>query len=421
MAVADATSELERSWINPKRILVTLILGALILGFAAIVGLGILHEVPGTNSYALLADGWLHGRLDTDRCFDGDCALFDGRTYVIFPPMPAVIALPFVAIFGAEFRFFMPLTLVAIAGAGWLWWRIASRETSSRDLAILIVVTILFATPLAYALQRGDHIWSFAQAWGFLFSTAAIYSALVRRNALLVGLFIGMAFLCRQMTIFYLPLLYVLMLDKGTPVFRIDLAAIRRVAVTSLFPVLAVAIYFAYNYVRFGSITETGYTHIFPAEWDDGHTVAQFLQYRVRELGIFSPEYFLFNFIYMFIAGPHIEFAGRYLTEMGRFDDKGASLFLVTPVLLFALLGKWDRAFWFGLATCALILGLTLFYHSNGFSQYSTQRYALDWLPILMLFVARGLKPALVPAVSLLSIYAVGVTMAMIVFAGLGA
>ncbi len=60
--------------------------------------------------------------------------------------------------------------------------------------------------------------------------------------------------------------------------------------------------YFAYNAARFGSPMETGYLYIFPVA--ENGTDPNFLRLRVQELGIFSRDYFLFNAIYMFIAGP---------------------------------------------------------------------------------------------------------------------
>lgn len=402
-----------------KRIAITTILGGLVLAFLAVLALAILREVPGTNSYAVLAEGWLNGRFDADHCFDTDCALFNGLTYIIFPPLPGVIALPFVALFGSDFRFFVVLSALTFAGSGWLWWQIFRREAVGRDQATLLVLLTLFATPLAFVVLRGDGVWFFAQSWGFLFSSAALYSALVRRNALLAGLFIGMAFLCRQMTILYLPLLYVLLLEANTAWYSIDRAAIKRALSLAAFPVIAILIYFVYNYARFGSPLETGYSYIFPVEWDVADSGGFFLRLRVRELGIFSPDYFLFNAVYMFVAGPHVDFAGRYMTEMAGFDANGASLFLVTPVILLAFLGKWDRAFWFGLGTCGLVMGLTLLYHSNGFSQYSAQRYALDWLPILLIFLGRALKAEWTPPFALLLAYSMGVTLAMLAIGGI--
>ncbi|MEO8882292.1 MAG: hypothetical protein ABI377_02565, partial [Devosia sp.] len=403
-----------------KRIIIIGLLTLVALAFLAVLGLAVLREAPGTNSYALMADGWLHGRLDVvGKCFDADCAGFNGQNFVIFPPVPGVIALPFVALFGVDFHHFVPLTILAFALTGYLWFRIAAAQTAgSRDLTTLIVMLILFASPLFFVTLRGDHVWFYAQSWGFLFSTAALYFAMIRKNAVLTGLFIGLAFLSRQMTILYVPFLYVMLLDEGTPWFRIDGKAILRAARLMAFPIIAVAIYFAYNDLRFGSPLETGYAYIFPYATDHGPT-AGFIAHRVQDIGIFSRSYLLFNFIYMFIAGPHVQFTNQYLTQMGGFDANGASIFLVTPALLFAFLGRWDRAFWFGLATCAVILGLTLFYHSNGYSQYSAQRYALDWLPVLMIFVARGVKTELAPPLSLMMVYSMGVTLSMIVIGGL--
>lgn len=402
-----------------KRLLITTVLAALALAFLAVLGLGILREQPLSNSYAQLALGWLEGRFDTDVCLDGDCALFEGRTYIIFPPLPGVIALPFVAVFGVGFSAFLPIAVLAFLASGWLWWRIFLKQAESRDLSLLLVCVVLFASPLAFVTLRGDHVWFFAQSWGFLFATAALYFALVRPHALLVGLFIGLAFLCRQMTILYLPVLYILMLEKDRRWFWIDGPAIKKVLALSAFPIAAIGVYFAYNYARFGSPMETGYSYIFPIEWETEPSAGLFLRERVRELGIFSDQYFLFNTIYMFIAGPHIEFGGKYLTEMVSFDINGASLFLVTPVLLLALLAPWNRDFWFGFGTVALILGMTLFYHSNGFSQYSAQRYALDWLPLLLIYLARGVRPAFTAPFALLTCYSMAVTLSMLAFGGL--
>lgn len=396
-----------------RRIVIGLLLGALVVAFAGALALAALHETAGTNSYALLADAWLHGRLYVDRCFDLDCANFEGRSYIIFPPVPAVIALPFVALFGPGFHAFLPLTILAFAATGVIWWRIAAAVTQSRDSTILLVLIVLFATPLYFVTLRGDHVWFFAQSWGFLFSSAALYCALVRRNALLAGLFVALAFLCRQMTILYLPLVYLLLL-RDEPLFRIDGVAVRRALSLAAFPLIAIAIYLVYNYARFGSPMETGYAYIFkdPAL---ANSAGAFIGNRVRELGIFSRDYLPFNLVYMFFAGPHVVFAGPYMTQFAGFDASGASLFLVTPALLIGFLARWDRSFWLGLGTCAVILGVTLFYHSNGFSQYSAQRYALDWLPILLVFVARGMKPGFAGALSIFTFYAMAVTLGMIV------
>jgi hypothetical protein len=403
-----------------QRLAIAAVFGGLVLAFVAVLMLAAIREVPFTNSYAELAMGWLEGRLHAENCFDSDCAIYNERTYIIFPPMPAVVALPFVAVFGLEFAGFLPLSILFLAMSGLIWWRILSEQSQSRDVARLLVLLTLFATPLAFVTLRGDHVWFFAQACGFLFTSAALFAALVSRNALRAGLFIGMAFLCRQMTILYVPLLYVLLLDPRDSLFRINLGAIRRIGTLLAFPAAAIAAYLAYNAARFGSPLETGYSYIFQFGWDqDAPPRGVFLIERVRELGIFSGDYFLFNSIYMFFAGPHVEFSGRFLTEMTAFDVNGASPFIVAPALLFALLAPWDRRFWLGLATVLAVLIPTLFYHSNGFSQYSAQRYILDWMPVLLVLAAWGIKPAHTGPLALLVAYSMAVTLGMIAVGGI--
>ncbi|ODA68199.1 hypothetical protein A7A08_00016 [Methyloligella halotolerans] len=402
-----------------QRFTITALLAGLTLLFIAVLVLAVLREQPGSNSYVALADAFLHGQLHVNGCLDEDCALFHGKAYVVFPPLPALLITPFVAIFGTDFHYFLPLSLFAFAGTALLWWRMCDRLAESRDLRALMILLILFATPLIFVTIRGDHIWFFAQSWAFFFTTAALYATLVSRSALFAGLFIAAAFLCRQMSILYLPFLYVLLMEEERPLWHIDRAAFARALRLAAFPVAAVAAYLAYNWVRFGSPMETGYDYLFPISLDRPGYDPGFIKHRLRELGPFAVEYFPFNAFYMFFQGPHVEFMGRYLTELKAFDNNGASLFLVTPALLFAFLARWNRAFWIGLATCAFILGVTLFYHSNGFSQYSTQRYALDWLPIMLVFVALGLKREYAPPLAILIAYSMGTTLAMIAIGGL--
>src|SRR3954465_3708698 len=55
------------------------------------------------NHYALLADSWLHGRLDLGHLppaytQNNDFAEYKGRWFVSFPPFPAVLLLPWAKI-----------------------------------------------------------------------------------------------------------------------------------------------------------------------------------------------------------------------------------------------------------------------------------------------------------------------------------
>ena len=101
-----------------KSAIVSLLLAGITVVFIGALLLAAWREAPHTNSYVDLADAWLHGHLHVERCLDTDCALFKELMYVVFPPLPAAIILPFVALLGPDFHFFMPLSILVFAGSG---------------------------------------------------------------------------------------------------------------------------------------------------------------------------------------------------------------------------------------------------------------------------------------------------------------
>ena len=386
--------------------LVTALAGAALLALLVLRG-GL--KDAGLNSHGALADAFLHGRLWIENCPEIDCALFDGRTYVIFPPLPAVMAMPFVALFGFPgFKGFVFLGL-ALSGLSLLAWRAILRDLGvARADGLWLLAALAFASPLYQVTLRSDGVWFYAQAVGFLMMTASLWAAVCRRSLPLAGLFVGLAFLCRQMAIFYPLFLLFLCLPRERPLVESLRGAVKPVLLAGLPVAAALAVYFAYNLARFGSPTETGYAFI--------HNPDQttFIWQRIRESGLFSRDYLLFNTLYLFLQGIHFEFGGPRLTTLTGFDKAGTALLVASPWVLLAFYAKLDRVFAAGAAVIAIIAGITLFYHSNGAEQIATQRYALDWLPILVVLMARGERPAAFAALPLLVTWGVVANLAVI-------
>ena len=342
-----------------------------------------LGEQGGVNSYALLADALLHGRFDSPTCFDSDCARFLGKIFVIFPPVPALVAAPLVALFGPNATGFIVLSGVLTAVTGWAWWCIGARLGLARDARTWLTLAFLFGTPTIYVALRADGVWFFAQAVALALVSFALLAALDRRLAL-AGFLIGLAFLSRQMAIFLAPFLFAIARPKDARLIEFD-----RTFVTDALrlgaPILAcIAAYCAYNFARFGAPFETGYAHIaaYPSEAD-----RNFITWRILDLGLFSKDYLVFNLAHMFLQGFHLEFGGKYMTELVRMDPMGTSILAASPFVLYAFYARPDAKLLVGLAVIAVICGITLFYHSNGFSQHNVQRYALDWLPALYMLI----------------------------------
>ncbi len=382
-------------------LLLTLAMAAVLLVTLALRALG---ESGGTNSYAVLADAFLNGRLHVDACMDEDCALYDGRIWVIFPPFPAIVAMPFVALFGTGFSGFITLATLFSGVSLLLWWRILERLSVEPRTAIWLVLAIGFATPLYYVTFRGDGVWFFAQAIAFLLVAVAIHEAARGGSLMLAGVCIGLAFLTRQFTILYLPFLFALALRPDEPLISLKWPHWRRALALALPVAAALAVYLVYNQIRFGDPLDTGYGYI--AAWSPD--ADDMISNRLREHGLFSSAYFVFNALYLVVQGFHARFEGPYLTDLADLDPSGTSLLAASPFVLLAVFAPMRRPVVIGLLVIAAMVVPMLFYHSNGFSQYNVQRYTLDWLPILFVMLALAVKPGLRPALQVLVAYAVG-------------
>src|SRR5437870_2890569 len=61
------------------------------------------HNDGNHNPYIHFAQSLLHGNLSLPVMADiGDLAYYNGKYYLPYPPLPGIILLPFVALFGAE-------------------------------------------------------------------------------------------------------------------------------------------------------------------------------------------------------------------------------------------------------------------------------------------------------------------------------
>jgi hypothetical protein len=344
-----------------------------------------LAETGDTNSYSLLAAAFLDGRLDVEHCFDVDCAVHDGKTWVIMPPFPAIVALPFVAAFGTGFKGYVLLSIVLGAITLWLWWRIFRLLAVEPGNAAWLLLALAFGSPLYHVTFYGDWVWFFAQVIGTFLVTVAIHEA-VNERLVAAGIALGLAVLSRQLSLFLAPFLFALARKPDRPLLSFRRDALRD-AIRLAGPVgAAIGLSLAYNAARFGSPLDTGYAYILP------DTNRNFLTFRLAEIGPFSPRYLLFNLFYLLVQGFHVDFVGRYATDLGRLDAAGTSLLSASPFVLLAFFAPIRRPLVAGAIAAALIVGVMLFYHSNGFFQPNVQRYTLDWLPVV--FYALALGPA---------------------------
>lgn len=391
--------------------------GLLALGLLAVLGVRTLTEDGGTNSYALIAESFLNATPWVSGCFDVDCAQYDGRTYIVFPPVPGLVALPLVALNGVETAGFMVLGLIGYALSLFLWKRIFTACEVERDVQLWLLIALAFASPLFYVTLRADGIWFFAQIVGFPLLTLALHEAIFGRF-ITSGIALGFALLCRQMSVFYAPLLLLIAIGPSAPLLRVTWERFGWFIKLAVPIAIGLVGYFSYNYWRFGDIMETGYGYIFHSFVPDPET-GQFtiLDARVSEHGVWSSAYVLYNAAYLFVQGFDITFDATQKMAITGMDNGGTSVLAASPWLLFLAFTPWRRMAFFCLLIIIGFATLLLFYHSNGFSQYNTQRYILDWLPaaLLMLALAKDKLAEHKDVLALLVVWGVALNLVMVV------
>lgn len=334
------------------------------------------------NAYIQFAQALLHGNLNLPDTADrGDLSFFNGQLFLPYPPLPGLILIPFVSIFGASH-----VNTVAIATAMscvclYLIYSIFSKLRVDKEYFPWLIAGIFFGTGFWYALFTSHHVYAFAHITAFLFQLLAINEIIGKQRWWLVGLFIGCAFLTRQFTIVYILFAagYMLYLHRdGQSKFSLKKILSLAIPVGSF-----IIIYGIYNYLRFGNALDSGYKHII---------FIGVLKERVDQYGIFNIRYVPYNLYCTLIKGFNVQFDGKGYLHIKDMDLWGTSLFSASPFLIAGFKATWPKtlriAAW---ATVFFIFAGQLFYHNNGFEQVNTSRFTLDFLPLLIVLVALGI------------------------------
>jgi 4-amino-4-deoxy-L-arabinose transferase-like glycosyltransferase len=333
--------------------------------------------------FFLLADAFLHGRTWVDPAMlqqPWDRIDVDGRTYVAFAPLPAILMVPFVAVFGVTAL--APREAIVNAALGGLCvalcWRLVARYDSGR-LADRFWIVALFAlsTPLWWVVTLGG-VWHTGQLAATCMTLLALLEATKRRRPWVLGLLGGAAFLARFPTLLALPFYaWLAMAQRGVPKVRVPTTPELGRGALAVVGFLPAALFDAwYNLVRFGAPLETGYRLA---------TTAPFLQPELMK-GLFSVRH----------LGRNLDFLLWHLPKMDggppRPDGFGLSVLVTSPGLLLALNADWkDPLMRWAAITGLVVLLPSLFWWGGGWYQLGF-RYLLDALPFIMLPVASGAR-----------------------------
>jgi hypothetical protein len=324
----------------------------------------------------------------------------NGSYYSVFPLGAVLSMMPVAVLQNIKLLHDFPghaLAALIAALSVWFLFRLSVIGTESVPKRILLSLMPIFGTWTWCNLGFGG-AWQLALGLAVLGEVAALYFVLVEFRPLLAGAFFALAIGNRTELALCLPIFIYFLVRRVAPDPR-DLKSLvqqsrekSRVFIYFLIVPVALGLFTAlYNYARFHSISDFGYSHI-----------PNVLQEPWYQHGLFSLQAIPWNIHKMLFEGfrdaPDFPFVSFY--------PFGCSIFLASPFLflIFREGGPHKAAAWIAIG----LLTFALWSHGNPGGWQFSYRYAMVLLPWMFLLLL-GNGPTKISVIEL-SLFVVSVT-----------
>ncbi|MDI9519577.1 MAG: hypothetical protein QM308_00210 [Bacillota bacterium] len=330
------------------------------------------------NTYTLQALAWRDGRAWLNEDIPHlELAIYQGKYFVSFPPVPSVPVYFLSFIFGSEVPdgllvlFYAFVSLIT-------FFRILIRHGFPPLSSALYAFLILFASSFLPLVLSGA-VWYQAQVMAMMLTLLSI--DFINRDRTTPGLlFYALAVGCRPFNALYGPLLLILYIRSRLKDHLSLKLTLKRLLPGVLIGLVVAVLYAWYNCIRFNNPLEFGHNHLPEFSFQGGTQ--------------FSLSHVIKN-VKTFVLGLPFE-----RTDAGlRLKAFGFSLLIANPALLLMLVSAVNLLVRKQLTTNHLLvlaffflhLFLLLTHRTFGGYQYGA-RYATDLLPYAVLFLISG-KP----------------------------
>ena len=332
----------------------------------------------GADHMMSLASNMLAGRSDlsfNQLTTANDIVTLNGHYYQAMSLLPTIPYLPLV-----PFHDLWPLSrwiVSAVIGiiAGWLALPVARRYGPGGIADYWLAALGAFGTLLFTLSIEGDFYYL-----AHLEATLLIFLSLIEwkgsRRPWVMGLLIGLSGLAR-------PTLWLVAIPFGLAYMAeasVEVRARVKMGVGFAIPLLAsVAVTGWWDWVRFGSVSETGYgiSQVF------GPLVG------LRAQGLFSTDHVPTNLALFLGGGYTVRDTFPWMVP----STEGQSIFLTTPAILIAvgvsLRDRLNQVLWASVILTAI--PVFLYYGGGGAATYG-YRYAMDFVPFLVALVAIAVR-----------------------------
>lgn len=328
----------------------------------------------GGDHYVHLARSLLHGELSVDAMSAryGDIVRWKGHSYLPFGPLPAILLIPFLPLLERGMPLVVASYLFTVFNVA-VFYRLLQQEGVQADARRWS--SLLYFAGTSYL---GITIVGISTYFAHVVCTTFLLLAMLHSGrgakAWKSGVLLGAAAAARLTAAFGITYFAYRSRDRGRQLVSL-------VAGFAL-PLIALAVY---NYLRFGSITETGF----------GRAVLyEPVLEKARAAGMFSLAHVPKNIVMMLLKGPDVVGGdGNPVLSFPyiRPSPWGMGLFFTSPALAYAFRPSLSeprvRQLWIGILSIAAPLML---YYGIGYVQFG-YRYALDFMPFLALLAAIGM------------------------------
>jgi hypothetical protein len=406
--MADGTGLVAR-WTRPESRSRRLLLAAFVYllcttAYASVAGPDRLLQHTQYNHYALLADAWLHGRQSLANgppsyAMNNDFVDYQGKTYISFPPLPAMLMLPFVKLSGSAENFRDGQFIVWLAGLApavlfLVLEKLRRTGRAPRTQRENVVLSLLFAFGSVYFFTAVEGtVWFAAMVVAAAASALYVLFALDAERPVLAGAMIACLYLSRPTAMFIAPLFALEALRVSRQDRKLDLRAVARRYVLFALPILAAFAFVAWtNWTRYGRATPAYFDHEFlSVAW----------RARMSRWGMFNYHFLAKNLGVSLTSlpwRPPPEQAASYGAPF-KVNEHGLALWFTTPIYFWLL---WPKRFdgapdrkwlYFVVALSAAVpLAMDLLYQNPGWRQFG-YRFSNDYAVLLFVLLAVGARP----------------------------
>lgn len=334
--------------------------------------------------FSLLAQSFIANDLflNPNNLPDGDYADFNGKQYLFFGPMPSILLMPFVAVWGKNFPQ-MTLSITSLTVTYLTIFFLCKKFKFTKMDSFWLANFFVFGTVLYFVglINTSAYI---VHAVGTAFAVLSILEYFTKRRWWLIGILVAAAGATR-LTLFGITVFFLMEIFRN---FKKENLA-RNVGLLMIPIMLSLAILGLYNLRRFGSVFDTGYTRNVSVLDKD---------YYNYKIGWFSPAHIPAN-LYSFLVMPPepilkdgVEFTLEF--PFLKANKLGMAIWFTSPLFIYLIWAKRQSYTLSAILAIGVVALPSFLYWGIGAVQFG-YRYSLDFLPLLFLILLSAFKNGL--------------------------